>query len=87
VDVTPTTGKPSRLRQPSSPRVVAGHELGTTLALRLPANLRRRFTSATPFAEGDDPVRWARRTSGLFKLIEDPGHVLAALDTADLRHV
>jgi hypothetical protein len=32
-------------------------------------------------------MRWAHRTSGLFKLIEDPGRVLTALDTADLHNL
>lgn len=92
-NVAPATGKLSRFRRPSSPRVVASHEpealreLCADLARRLPANLQNQFTSATAFAEGDHPVRWARRTSGLFKLIEDPGRVLATLDTADLRNV
>lgn len=86
-NVAPATGKLSRFHQQSSPRVVAGCELGAVLARRLPVNLQGQFASSTTFVEGDDPVRWARRTSGLLKLIEDPGRVLAALDEADLRHV
>ena len=110
-NVAPATGKLSRFRRQSSPRVIAGRELeadreleasreleadrelgasrelGAALARRLPVNLQHQFTSATAFTEGDDPVRWARRTSALFELIEDPRRVLAALDKADLRHV
>ncbi|BFO19634.1 hypothetical protein SHKM778_60220 [Streptomyces sp. KM77-8] len=36
---------------------------------------------------GEDPEQWARRTSGLFELIDDPTRVLAALDQQDPREV
>ena len=86
-NIAPATGNLSRLRRQLSPRVVAGHDLGAALARQLPINLQDQFTSATTFAEGEDPVRWARRTSSLLKLIADPEHVLAALDEAELHHV
>ncbi|WP_406442616.1 hypothetical protein OHB00_40695 [Streptomyces sp. NBC_00631] len=83
----PTTGKPARLMRPSSSRAVLGRELGALLAGRLPVNLRGQFASAAAFAEGEDPEQWARRTSGLFYLIDDPARVLAALDQQDPREV
>lgn len=86
-NIAPTPGNLSRFRRQTSPRVVAGRDLGAALARRLPINLQDQFTSATAFAEGDDPVRWARRTSGLLELIADPERVLAALDEAELHHV
>jgi hypothetical protein len=69
--------------RPSLSRAVLGRELGASLAGRLPVNLQDQFASAAAFAEGEDPERWARRTSGLFDLIEDPTRVLAALDQQD----
>jgi hypothetical protein len=85
--LAPATGTLSRFRRPSSPRVLAGNGLGAALAQRLPVNLQHQFISATTFADGDDLARWARRTSGLFEVIEHPERVLAALDAAELRHV
>ena len=73
--------------RPSSPRAVLGRELGTALADRLPVNLQDQFASAAAFAEGEDAVRWARWTSGLLDLIEDPGRVLAAVDDSWHRRV
>ncbi|MGW0869005.1 hypothetical protein ACWD3Z_00805 [Streptomyces sp. NPDC002740] len=61
--------------------------IGASLAGRLPANLQGQFASAAAFAEGEDPEQWARRTSGLFDLIDDPTRVLAALDRQDPREV
>ncbi|MFJ7963024.1 hypothetical protein [Streptomyces sp. NPDC096324] len=66
----------------SSPRVVLGRELSASLADRLPADLRGQFASAAAFAEGD-AKQWARCTSSLFDLIDDPTRVLAALDQQD----
>jgi hypothetical protein len=77
----------SRFMRPSSPRAVLGRELGAALAGKLPVNLRDQFASAAVFDEGDDPVRWARRTSGLFELIGDPVRVLSALDRQERRQV
>lgn len=85
--VVPATGKLARFMRPASPRAVLGRELAAALAGRLPVNLRDQFKSIAAFAEGDDPVRWARRTSGLFELIDDPTRVLAALDQQDPREV
>ncbi|MFJ3673343.1 hypothetical protein ACIPSE_43505 [Streptomyces sp. NPDC090106] len=81
--VVPANGTPARRVRPSSPRAVLGRELGASLAGRLPVNLQDQFTSASAFAEGEDPEQWARRTSGLAGLIADPTHVLAALDRQD----
>lgn len=90
-DVVETAAPPtdglSRFFPPPSPRVLAEQELAAALAGRLPINLQDEFDSAVAFAEGDDPMRWARRTSGLFSLIEDPGHALAALDRQGRRQV
>ncbi|MEV7099301.1 hypothetical protein AB0M80_41395 [Amycolatopsis sp. NPDC051045] len=77
----------SRFMRPSSPRAVLGRELGAALAGKLPVKLRDQFASAAVFDEGDDPVRWARRTSGLFELIGDPVRVLSALDRQERRQV
>lgn len=85
--VAPATGRLSRFMRPSSPRAVLGRELGTALADRLPVNLQDQFASAAAFAEGEDAVRWARWTSGLLDLIEDPGRVLAAVDDSWHRRV
>ncbi|MFF3706766.1 hypothetical protein [Streptomyces phaeochromogenes] len=81
------TGKPARRMRPYSPRAVLGRELGVFLAGGLPVNLQGQFVSASTFAEGEDPEQWARRTSGLFDLIDDPTRVLAALDQQDPREV
>ncbi|MFF4363769.1 hypothetical protein [Streptomyces sp. NPDC001604] len=83
----PATGKPARRMRPSSSRAVLGRELGASLAGRLPVNLQDQFVSAAAPAEGEDAERWARRTSGLFDLIDDPTRVLAALDQHDPREV
>ncbi|MFJ8931565.1 hypothetical protein ACIRLA_33780 [Streptomyces sp. NPDC102364] len=83
----PPTGRLSQRSAQSSPRVLAAKELAKALAARLPINLRNEFESAVAFAEDDDAVRWARRTSGLVDLIEDPGHALAALDRQGRRQV
>ncbi|MBB1259124.1 hypothetical protein [Streptomyces alkaliterrae] len=83
----PATGKLARFIRPSSSRAVLGRELGASLAGRLPVNLQDQFASAAAFAEGEDPEQWARRTSGLFDLIDDPTRVLAALDRQDPREV
>ncbi|MER6187704.1 hypothetical protein [Streptomyces sp. NPDC001652] len=79
----PATGKRARFMRPSSSRAVRGRELAASLAGRLPVNLQGQFTSAAASAEGEDPEQWARRTSGLFNLIDDPTRVLAALDRQD----
>lgn len=78
--IPPSTGKGWRFMRPPSPRAVRGRELGAALAAKLPPNLRCQFESAAAFAEGEDPLPWARRVSGLFGLVADPGRVLAALD-------
>ncbi|MFI6335336.1 hypothetical protein [Streptomyces sp. NPDC050535] len=83
----PATGEPARIMRPSSARAVLGREPGAFLAGRLPVNLQGQFASAAAFAEEEDPEQWARRTSGLFDLIDDPARVLAALDEQDLREV
>lgn len=85
--VVPATGKLARFMRPSSSRAVLGRELGAFLAGRLPVNLQDQFASAVAFAEGEDPEQWARRTSGLFDLIDDPTRVPAALDQQDPREV
>ncbi|MCX4910467.1 hypothetical protein [Streptomyces sp. NBC_00878] len=83
----PATGKPARFMRSASPRAVLGRELAAALAGRLPVNLRDQFTSTVAFAEGDDPARWARRTSDLLDLIGNPTRMLAALDRQDPREV
>ncbi|MFI0019942.1 hypothetical protein [Streptomyces griseus] len=85
--VVPATGKRARRMRPPSSRAVLGRDLGTSLAGRLPVNLQDQFASAAAFAEGEDPEQWARRTSGLFDLIDDPTPVLAALGQQDPREV
>jgi hypothetical protein len=85
--VAPATGRLSRFMRPSSPQAVVGRELGKALADRLPVNLQDQFASAAAFAEGEDPAAWARWTSGLLDLIEDPGRVLAAVDKSGHRRV
>ncbi|MFJ1733073.1 hypothetical protein [Streptomyces sp. NPDC088254] len=83
----PATGKLARFMRPASPRAVLGRELAAALAGRLPVNLRDQFKSTAAFAEGDDPARWARRTSALLDLIGNPTRVLSALGKAEHRHV
>ncbi|EKX60742.1 hypothetical protein Sipo8835_03120 [Streptomyces ipomoeae] len=83
----PATGKPARRMRPPSARAVLGRELGASLAGRLPVNLQDQFASAAAFVEGEDPGRWARRTRGLFDLIDDPTPVLAALDQQDPQEI
>ncbi|MFI5724651.1 hypothetical protein [Streptomyces cyaneofuscatus] len=85
--VVPAAGKQARFMRPSSPRAVRGRELGAFLAGRLPVNLRDQFASAAAFAEGEDAEQWARRTSSLFDLIDDPTRVLTALDQQDPREI
>lgn len=85
--IAPTTGRFSRFMRPSSPRAALGNDLGTALANRLPVNLRGPFASAATFAEGEDPARWARRASGIFDLIENPGRVIKALDESEHRRM
>ena len=85
--VAPATGRLSRFMRPSSPRAVLARELGKAQADRLPVNLQDQFASAAAFAEGDDPARWARWTSGLFDLFESPGRVLTAVDESERRRV
>ncbi|MEV7536687.1 hypothetical protein [Streptomyces hydrogenans] len=85
--VVPATGKLARFKRPSSPRAVLGREFGASLAGRLPVNLRDQFVLAAEFAEGEESEQWARRTSGLFGLMDDPNRVLAALDRQDPREV
>lgn len=84
--VVPATGRLSRFIRPVSLRPVLGRELGAALAGRLPINLQAQFASAAAFAEGDNPVRWARRTSGLIRLIDEQVRALAALDEAEVTH-
>lgn len=83
--LTPATGRLRRSMRPTSPRAALGRKLGAVLADRLPVNLRNQFASAAAFSEGEDPERWARRTSGLFRLIENPARVLAALNQQEHR--
>lgn len=83
----PAAGKLSRYTKPASLRTALGRELGASLAGRLPINLQAQFESAAAFAYGDDPVRWARQTSGLVSLIDEPLRVLAALDEIACRRV
>lgn len=83
----PAAGRLGRFRRALSPRAVLARELAETLAGRLPVNLRDQFASAAAFADGDDPARSARRTSGLLNLIEDPARVLSALDRQESRQV
>jgi hypothetical protein len=85
--VVAATGGRGRLIPSASPRMALRRELGAALAGRLPINLRAQFASAAAVAEGDDPTRWANRTSGLLGLIDEPPRVLAALDAADCRRV
>ena len=85
--VAPATGRLSRFMPPSSPRVVLGRELGVALAGRLPIILQDQFASAAAFTEGEDPASWARRTSSLARLVDEPWHVLAALDEAGHRRI
>lgn len=85
--VVPAAGKLSRFTRPVSLRTALGRELGAALAGRLPINLQAQFASAAVFAEGDDPVRWARQTSSLASLIDEPLRVLAALDEHACRRV
>lgn len=86
-ELIPATGKPGRFLRPSSPRAGRAGEFGAELADLLPVNLHDQFASAAAFAEGDDPARWARRTSSLFDLVKNPGEVLAELDKAQHRPV
>lgn len=85
--VAPGTGRLRTFMNPSSPRAALGRELGKALADRLPANLQDQFASAAAFAEGEDPARWARRTTALLDVIENPDRVLAALDGSAHRQV
>ncbi|MGW0121877.1 hypothetical protein [Streptomyces sp. NPDC003327] len=85
--VVPATGKLASFKRPSSRRAVLGREFSASLAGRLPVNLRDQFVSAAEFAEGEESEQWARRTSGLFGLMDDPNCVLAALDRQDPRKV
>lgn len=81
------TGRLSQFMRPASLRTALGRELVAALAGRLPINLQAQLASAAAFSEGDDPVRWARRTSGLVSLIDEAPRVLAALDEAVYRRV
>jgi hypothetical protein len=83
----PATGKRPRSTRPASPRAVLGRQLAAALAGRLPVTLRDQFEATAAFAEGDDPARWARRTSALLDLIENPTRVLSALGKAEHRQV
>ena len=86
--VAPATGGRRRsLPSPPSPQVRARDEIGAALAGRLPINIREQFASAAVFAQGDDPLHWARHTSSLFDLIENPGRMLEALDGQEHRLV
>jgi hypothetical protein len=85
--VIPAVGKLARFWKSSSARVAVGRELGGALSIRLPVNLRRQFESAVAFEEGDDPTEWAYRAIAVLDLIEDPQHVLEALDDAECRRV
>lgn len=85
--VAPATGRLSKFRRTSSPRAVRGRELAKALGDRLPVNLQNQFASAAVFADGEDPAQWARRTSGLLDLIENPGRVLAAVHESGHRRV
>ncbi|MDS0134794.1 MULTISPECIES: hypothetical protein [unclassified Amycolatopsis] len=76
-----------RFRRPPSPRVVLGRELGAALAGSLPVGLQCQFARAAVFDEDDEPMRWARRTSGLFQLILHPERALSALDQQERRPV
>lgn len=79
---TPAAARLFRVRRPLSPREVLGREIATALATRLPVNIRDKSESAAVFSEGEEPERWALRASGIFDLIDDPGRVLATLDSA-----
>lgn len=81
------TGRTSRFKPPASPRAVLGQELVAGKAEQLPIHLQGKFASAAAFAEGEDPLSWARRASGLVKLVDEPRRVLAALDEAEYRQV
>ncbi|MET8411803.1 hypothetical protein ABZV34_27530 [Streptomyces sp. NPDC005195] len=83
----PAAGKSAHRMRALWPRAILGRQLGESLADRLPVNLRSQFRSAAAFADGEDPERWARRTSGLFDLIDDPTFVLAELDHGDPQEV
>lgn len=83
----PATDRLSRFIRPSSPQALLGRELGAALAGKLPVNLQDQFASAAAFDEGDNPMRWARRTSCLFDLIVNPLRALAELDRQERRTV
>lgn len=85
--VAPAAGRLSRFMRSSSPRAVLGRELGKALADRLPVNLQDQFAFAAAFAEGEDSARWARWTSRLLGLIEDPRRVLAAVEESGHRRI
>lgn len=85
--VAPATKRHSLLPPPPSPRIRVGQELMTTLAGRLPVNLREQFTWGAAFDDEADPAQWARRTSGLLELIVNPDAALAALDGEEPRPV
>ncbi|MBW8173330.1 hypothetical protein K0651_09755 [Ornithinimicrobium sp. Arc0846-15] len=85
--VVPTTERLRRFLRPSSPQAVLSRELAAALADGLPVNLREQFASAAAFDQGDNLAQWARRTRGLFDLIDDPEGALAALDRQESRLV
>lgn len=77
----------SRWRRPRSAQEVLSHEIAQALSGRLPVNLRAHFVAAAAMGEGEDPVAWARRISGLVKLVTEPSPVLATRDEAERRRL
>ncbi|MCX4573451.1 hypothetical protein OHB41_09700 [Streptomyces sp. NBC_01571] len=75
---------PALLSTPTDDSPANPHHPGTCSR---PVNLRDQFKSTAAFAEGDDPARWARRTSALLDLIGNPTRVLSALGKAEHRQV
>lgn len=76
-----------RDRPGPSRRMGVAQERRDEVASGLPANLREQFESAISFSRGSDPLQWARRVAGLVVLIQDPQHILSALDASEHREI
>lgn len=83
-DPVPVMDVLGRLRQGSSQRMSKGDDLAADLAGRLPINLREEFERAITFTGEMGHQEWVSRAVGLINVIENPQHVLSALDSAEV---
>lgn len=79
--------RPLGRRRVPSPRTSRARELTTSLAERLPVNLRWQFESAAAFSDDTAPHDWAFYVRDVMDLILQPARILEALDNEPVRQL